>query len=110
MDFDLGQKIDMTRFILVCSKLIRLLNEGDTCDVRWYSKHCYFLVCRNNYLYTVSVCLLIDTVIFYFIIWFRRDCVIKCSALQLLYTRGGWYVMHTVKCIEKETMYLNKGK
>jgi hypothetical protein len=63
MDYDLGQKIDMTRFILVCSKVIGLFSEGDTFDVHWYSKYFYFLVCRNNY--TVSVCfLIIDIVIF----------------------------------------------
>jgi hypothetical protein len=65
MDFDLGQKIDVTRFILVYSKLIQLLNEGDTFDVRWYSKHFYFLVCRNNYLHTVSVCLLIIGIVIF---------------------------------------------
>jgi hypothetical protein len=65
MDFDLAQKTDMTRFILVCSKLIRLLNEGDTFDVFWYSKHFYFLACRNNYLYTVSVCLLIIGIVIF---------------------------------------------
>jgi len=65
MDFELGQKTDVTKFILACSKLIRLLNEGDTFDVFWYSKHFYFLVCRNNYLYTVSVCLLIIGIVIF---------------------------------------------
>jgi len=87
MDFDLGQKIDMTRFILVCSKLICLLNEGDTFDVHWYSKHFYFLVCRNNNFHTVSVCLLIiGIVIFYFIIWFGIDCYqVFCLTVIILY-------------------------
>jgi len=70
------------RFILVCSKLIRLLNEGDTFYVYWYSKHFYFLVCRNNSFHIVSVCLLIIGIVIFTLSFGLVETVIKCSALQ----------------------------